>query len=118
MRRQLGYLEPALGQNAFYLVTVGLALGGFGEVEQASIPAGDLDAFEAEPRGPAGDGLEIVEWRRIARELRQEYGRAFDRPHRAPSLVQEDLNPPLRAPTAHTLPSRAAPPLTNPSPHP
>src|SRR3989442_11493729 len=83
MRRQLGHLEAALRQDAFYLVTVGLALGGFGEVEQASIPAWDLDAFEAERRGPAGDGLQAVERRRIARELRQEYGRPFDRPHRA-----------------------------------
>src|SRR6266404_2446136 len=89
MRRQLGHLEAALGENAFYLVTVGLALGGFGEVEQTSIPAWDLDAFEAEPRGPAGDGLQAVERRRIARELRQEYRRPFDRPHRASSGEQK-----------------------------
>src|SRR6266550_3663918 len=88
MRRQLGHLEAALGQDAFYLVTVGLALGGFGEVEEALIPAGDLDAFEAEPRGPAGDGLQAVERRRIPRELRQEYGRPFDRPHSASSPVK------------------------------
>src|SRR5213083_2050084 len=61
MRRQLGHLEAALRQDAFYLVTVGLALGGFGEVEQSGVPAGDLDALEAEPRGPAGDGLQVVE---------------------------------------------------------
>src|SRR5207247_6091229 len=93
MRRQLGHLEAALRQDAFYLGTVGLALGGFGQVEQAAVPAWDLDALEAEPPlpGPAGDGLQVVERRRIARELRQEYGRSFDRPHRASSLVQEDL---------------------------
>ena len=34
MGRQLGDLEAALGQDAFYLVRVGLALGRFGEVEQ------------------------------------------------------------------------------------
>ncbi len=82
MRRQLGDLQPALGEDAFYLVAVGLALGCFGEIEQASVPAGDLHALEAEPRGPAGDGLQAVERRRIARELRQENGRPFDRPHR------------------------------------
>src|SRR6266516_992305 len=88
MRRQLGDLEAALGEDAFYLVTVGLALGGFREVEQAGIPAGDLDALEAEPRGPAGDGLQAVERRRIARELRQENCRPFDRLHRASSPVK------------------------------
>src|SRR5881296_1445122 len=89
MRRQLRDLEAALRQDALHLVTVRLALGGFGEVEQASIPAWDLDTFEAEPRGPAGDGLQAVERRRIARELRQEYGRPFDRPHRASSGEQK-----------------------------
>src|SRR3989454_6219959 len=89
MRRQLRHLEPALGKDALYFVTVGLALGRFAEVEQAAIPAGDLHALEAEPRGPAGDGLQVVERRRIARELRQENGRPFDRPHRASSREGE-----------------------------
>src|SRR5881409_3865920 len=93
MRRQLDHLEAALRQDAFYLVTVGLALGGFGEVEQSGVPAWDLDALEAEPPsplpGPAGDGLQAVERRRIARELRQEYGGPFDRPHRASSGEQK-----------------------------
>src|SRR6266568_333805 len=88
MRGQLSHLEAALRQDAFYLVTVGLALGGFGEVEQSGVPAGDLDALEAEPRGPAGDGLQAVERRRIARELRQENCRPFDRLHRASSPVK------------------------------
>src|SRR5204863_5375243 len=93
MRRQLGDLEAPLGQDASYLVTVHLALGRFGEVEQAGVPAGDLDALEAEPRRPAGDGFQAVERRRIARELRQETGRPFDRLHRASSPVSRDLIP-------------------------
>src|SRR5262245_61206012 len=85
VRGQLGHLKPAFAQDALHLVAVGLALGCLGEVEQALIPAWNLDALEAESRGPAGDGLQIVERRRIARELRQEYGRPLDRPHRASS---------------------------------
>src|SRR5262245_117672 len=83
MRRELGDLEPALGQDAFHLVTVGLALGRLLEIEEASVPAWDLDALETEPRSPAGDALEVVEWRCIASELRQEDGRTFDRFHGA-----------------------------------
>src|SRR6266566_4966597 len=94
MRGQLSHLEAALRQDAFYLVTVGLALGGFGEVEQSGVPAGDLDALEAEPRGPAGDGLQAVERRRIARALRQENGRPFDRPHRASSVKRREISVP------------------------
>ena len=82
MRRQLRHLEPALGQDAFDFITIGLALGRFAEVEQSGIPTRDLDAFEAEPRGPAGDGFQVVEWRRIARELRQKNGGSLYRLHR------------------------------------
>src|SRR5437899_500291 len=83
MRGQLGHLEPALRQDALYFVTVGLALGGLLEVEQSRVPGRDLDPFEAESSGPAGDGFQVVERWRIARELRQKYGGSFDRPHRA-----------------------------------
>src|SRR6266576_2881997 len=92
MGRQLGDLEATLGEDALDLVTVGLALGSFREVEQAAVPAWDLHALEAEGGGPAGDGLQVVERRRIARELRQENGRPFDRPHRASSPVKARRN--------------------------
>ena len=88
VRGQLGDLEAALGEDALHLVTVGLALGRRGEVEQPGVPGGDLDALEAQPRGPTGDGVQVIERRRIARELRQEYGRPLDRPHRASSREQ------------------------------
>ena len=93
MGRQLRDLEPVLGGDALDLVRVGLALGRSLEVEQALIPARDLDALEAEPGGPGGDGFQVVERRRITGELRQEYGRPFDRPHRASSSERRNSTP-------------------------
>jgi hypothetical protein len=88
MRRQLGHLQAALGQDPLHLVAISLALGRLLQIEQPPVPAGDLQALEAELRGPVGDGWQAVERRRVAGELGEEDGRAFDRLHLLSSLVE------------------------------
>src|SRR5881398_2538876 len=85
--RQLRDLETTLGQDAAHLIAVRLAFGRLLEVEQPSVPAGDLHALEAQLGRPSRDGPQAVERRRVAGELRQENGRPLDRLHRSSSLV-------------------------------
>src|SRR5437762_4054620 len=85
--RQLRDLETTLGQDAAHLIAVRLAVGRLLEVEQPSVPAGDLHALEAQLGRPSRDGPQAVERRRVAGELRQENGRPLDRLHRSSSLV-------------------------------
>ncbi len=55
MRGKFGHLKAMRGQRAAYLVAVGVALGGEGEVEQPRRGGGNLHAPVAEARRPAGD---------------------------------------------------------------
>jgi len=51
-------------------------------------PAWDLDAFEAEPRGPAAMAFRLLNGAHRPRTA-PGISRPFDRPHRAPSLVRK-----------------------------
>ena len=59
-------------QHAQQLVAIGLALGGQLQVEETLIPTGNLDALEAQTRGPFGDVFECVEGFLISGKLGQE----------------------------------------------
>src|SRR4029079_13979407 len=72
MRRQFRDHEPVPRGHACDVIAIGLRRGGLVEVDQARIGGRELNALVAEPCGPAADGIEAVERRRISDELREE----------------------------------------------
>jgi hypothetical protein len=81
VRRQLGDLQAVLREHALHLIAVSLALRRAIEIEQPRLPGRNLHGLEAETRRPLAYRAQRVEWRRVAGELRQKDGRAFDRSH-------------------------------------
>src|SRR5580658_7860520 len=75
--RELGDLQAGILYDAFDLVGVCFAFGGLLKVDNAAVPAGQLNADIAVACGPFADGGEPVEWRLVAEKLRQEYSWPF-----------------------------------------
>src|SRR5215471_10084927 len=78
MGRQLRQCDTMLRQSALYVVTIGVAVCSLLQIEQTNIPARDLDALVIEFGGPCGYGIERVERRLVAGELRQKDRWSFD----------------------------------------
>ena len=51
------------------------------DIHDASIPAGNLHTGIAEIGEPFADVLKRIEWRYVAQELSQKYGRPLNRSH-------------------------------------
>jgi len=96
MRRQLRDNQAGLGEDAAQLVAVILALRRALQVDEARIPARDLNALVAMPGRPLRDAAQVVEGCGITGELGEENGEALDRPHRPPSDFRK------RAPTVRS----------------
>ena len=73
--------QPVVGQPAFVLIAIGLAVGRRLEIDYPLVPGWDLNAFEALACSPSGEAVDAVVWRRVGRELRQEDARSLDRFH-------------------------------------
>ena len=58
MRREFGDREPVACGDAFELVAIGLRSGCLGEIDQASVPGGNLHALVAERSRPFADRSE------------------------------------------------------------
>ena len=78
VRREFGDGEAVLFRDAGDFVAVGFAFAGFFQIEEAGVPRGDLHAFVAELCGPRADGVETIERRGVAGELREEDCGSFD----------------------------------------
>ena len=55
MRGKFGDLDAIGAGHTQHLIGIGLGLGGLLQVEEAAVPAGDLDALVAKRGGPFGD---------------------------------------------------------------
>ncbi len=95
--RKLGDFETVRSGNAFHLVAIVLAFGRLVEVEQAPVPAGNLDTLVAKAGDPFADRVERIERRLVARELGKEDGGALDRLHVfIPLRLPDRPSPPRR----------------------
>jgi hypothetical protein len=72
MRGQFGDHQTVARGHARDFIAIGLRDSRLFEVDQARIGGRDLNAPVAEPRRPAADGIETIEWRPVADKLRQE----------------------------------------------
>src|SRR5262249_13147807 len=90
---KLGDFQAVTRGDALQVVAVGFAFGGALQVKQAGVPGGDLHAAVSESRGPSGDGIELVEWRDVRGELREEECRTFYSVHACQSLLAGELGP-------------------------
>jgi hypothetical protein len=78
MRRQLADHQRVPVERRLDVVAIGAAFRRLREVEEAPVPARDLDSFISEPRRPAGDVIQRVERRFVAGELCEEDRGALD----------------------------------------
>src|SRR6266481_810438 len=78
MSGELGEMECVSGQGIEHLFTIGLALCGQLQVEQAAVPGWNLHALVAQTAHPARDILQVVERSRVTGKLGQEDCRALD----------------------------------------
>src|SRR5271166_54713 len=85
MRRELGNRQTVVLRGPGDLVAIGLRRGGFGEVEEPSLPGRNLDALIAERSRPLAHPVQRIERRSVAGELRQEYCRSLDHASHDPS---------------------------------
>ena len=90
MGRELADRDADIGELALDLVAVSLALMGLVEIEEAPVPAGDLDRLVAIALGPARDAFERVVRGCVLRELGKKQPWPFHRPHAASSLRVQD----------------------------
>ena len=74
-----------------YALLEGLVLGSLFEVEEALIPGRDLDALEAQSRGPPGYIFQFVEGFLVSGKLGQEDRRPLNSFHRRHSLISWKL---------------------------
>ena len=81
---QFGGCQPVFFQRPRDLVGIGPAFGATVEVEEAGVRARELQPLIAEACRPLGDRRETVKRRPIARKLRDEQRRSFDRAHAIP----------------------------------
>ena len=63
------------------LIAIGFAFGGAVEIEEPSVPTGDLHALIAKRRNPLGDGSERVERRCVGSELGEKDRGTLERLH-------------------------------------
>ena len=78
---ELGDLDTVFFGGSGNFLAVANACGGFLEVDEPAVPCGNLHALVTEARGPAADGVECVERRRVACELGEKDCRSLDRFH-------------------------------------
>src|ERR1700693_4230646 len=78
MSGELGEMESVSGQGIEHLFTIGLALCGQLQVEQAAVPGWNLYALVAHTAHPVRDILQVVERSRVTGKLGQEDCRALD----------------------------------------
>src|SRR3546814_18076267 len=81
MGGEFGDLDAVLTGDAREFVAIILGFCGLLEVDQPTIPGGNLHALVADVGCPFGNGLPGIERRRVAGELREKQGWALDRLH-------------------------------------
>src|SRR5262245_3113757 len=79
--RQFGDEEAMAREQSLHLLAVGVALGGFGEVEDCAVEGRQLHRLEAFLCGPRGEGLKAIEGWLGRKELRQKNAGTIDRLH-------------------------------------
>ena len=81
MRGQLRDLDAALRHPALQVIAIVPAPGGLGDVDEGGIADRHLNALEAEVRGPARHGLDVVERVLVRHELGEEDRGALESLH-------------------------------------
>src|SRR5262249_31633032 len=79
MGREFTDRQAVSDSHTLDLVAIGLRRRSLVEIEQSSVPRRNLDSLISEPRSPTADGLEGIEGRCVARELRQKDPGPFHR---------------------------------------
>lgn len=83
MGREFGDGKAVFGRYRLHLIGIVLGLRRLLEVEEPPVPARDLNPLVTERGSPFADRVQGVEWRRIGRELSEEYRRSLDHLHLA-----------------------------------
>src|SRR5713101_4902718 len=81
MSGELGEMESVSDQGIEHLFTIGLALCGQLQVEQAAVPGWNLHALVAQTAHPLRDILQTVKRSRVTGKLGQKNCRALDSLH-------------------------------------